>query len=472
VAGDVGELSKLLFRHSPVPQFVSGADGAVVIANPAYAALVGGTPQSVVGTVPADVTHPDDLREILRRGGLLLDREIDVFEVEARVYGRDKQERWCVITCTLAVGDDGQPLFVSHLLDITERKEAEAQLAISQARFRLLADSLPVGVHQRDRQGLLVYVNQRWAQITGISVADAIGRDHIEMVHPDDRDQLMRASLRLARDGGTYHEQFRIVRPGGEVRWVSSRAVWLPGGDGQPLAYVGSLEDITGLLEAEVEQKRLEEELAHQATHDVLTGLPNRALLLGELGRAVDDSAADGAVAVLFIDLDRFKSVNDELGHDVGDELLREVAERLSSVLRPSDVVARLGGDEFVVLCPDVAGLDQAAEVAGRLLAAVSLRPILVRGNWLHVTASVGITVSSGGPDHHPEGLLREADAAMYRAKALGRDRFEVFDAALRSVDTDGRLTRSSTTAQLARDQIGLSPDQPPPGDTCSAVNS
>jgi diguanylate cyclase (GGDEF)-like protein/PAS domain S-box-containing protein len=448
VAGEAGELSGLLFKHSPVPQFVSRADGAIVVANPAYAALVGGTPQSVVGSGPADVTHPDDLREVLRLGGLLLDREIDVFEVEARVYGPDKDERWCVVTCTLAIGDDGQPLFVSHLLDITQRKEADAKLAISQARFRLLADSLPVGVHQRDRQGLLVYVNQRWAHITGISESDAIGRDHIEIVHADDREQLLRASLRLARDGGTYHEQFRIVRPDGEIRWVSSRSVWLPGDDGQPLAYVGSLEDITGLLEAEVQQKRLEEELAHQATHDALTGLPNRALLLGELGRAVDASAADGTVAVLFIDLDRFKSVNDELGHDVGDELLRQVADRLSSVLRPSDVVARLGGDEFVVLCPDVAGLEQAAEVASRLLGAVSLRPIPVRGSWIHVTASVGITVSSGGPDHHPEGLLREADAAMYRAKALGRDRFEVFDAALRSVDTDGRLGPEFAAAQ------------------------
>jgi diguanylate cyclase (GGDEF)-like protein len=145
---------------------------------------------------------------------------------------------------------------------------------------------------------------------------------------------------------------------------------------------------------------------------------------------------------LLLADLDDFKVVNDTLGHPAGDMLLITVADRLRAVVRPEDTVARLGGDEFVVLCPDVAGLDQAAEVAGRLLAAVSLRPILVRGTWLHVTASVGITVSSGGPDHHPEGLLREADAAMYRAKALGRDRFEVFDAALRSVDTDGRLTR------------------------------
>jgi diguanylate cyclase (GGDEF)-like protein len=250
---------------------------------------------------------------------------------------------------------------------------------------------------------------------------------------------LLEASRRLARDGGDYVEQFRIVRPDGSERWVSSRAVWIPGDDGRPLFYVGSLEDITGVLAAMEEQKRLESELAHRATHDVLTGLPNRALLLAELHRTV--GAADaGPVAVLFVDLDRFKSVNDELGHGVGDSLLRQVADRLSDALRPSDVVARMGGDEFVVLCPDVGGMEAAIDVAVRLLGAVSREPVMVDERKIDVTASIGVTVSSAGATEHPEGLLREADAAMYRAKALGRDRFEVFDAALREVDTDHRL--------------------------------
>ena len=431
---------ELLFEHSPVPQFVSDASGAIVMANPAYAALVGSTPEAVIGTRPADVTHPDDLRNLLVHGARLLDREVDVFEIEARVSRADGEVRWCAVTCTLAIDAYGHPLFVSHLQDITDRKDAEAQLAVSQSRFRLLADSLPVGIHQRDRRGRLIYVNQRWSEITGISEEEALGQDHLEIVHPDDRDRLLEASQRLVGRGGDYHEQFRIVRPDGGERWVSSRAVWLPDEAGRPLFYVGSLEDITGVLAAMEEQKRLESELAHRATHDVLTGLPNRALLLAELHRTVGDSG-DGPVAVLFVDLDRFKSVNDELGHDVGDSLLREAAGRLADALRPTDVVARMGGDEFVVLCPDLDGFDAAVDVADRLLRALSREPIVVGDRKIDVTASIGVTVSAPGAPHHPEALLREADAAMYRAKALGRDRFEVFDAALRGVDTDGRLT-------------------------------
>ena len=549
VDGDADRVLGLLFAHSPVPQFVSRADGSIVVANPAYAAFVGATPEAVIGSGPTDVTHPDDVRDLIRLGGQLLRGEIDILRLEVRVRAADGEMRWCVATVSLAVDEAGEPLFISHLEDISARKRTEADLRLSQSQFRLLADSLPVGVLQRDTSGRLVYVNQRWTEITGITEDDALGQDHLELVHPDDREHLLEASIRLAREGGAYHEHFRVVRPDGGIRWVSSRAVWLPGPNGRPVGYVGSLEDVTERLTAHeeverlaaiaeatsdlvgvvdnrgwvvyanraardvygldrlgddrvhsneiytpasverfyasvlpqlltrgqwsgelemfardgevmrvwqtmaahlgpdgalqhisavgrdvTEQRRLHDALAHRATHDVLTGLPNRALLLDVLGEAVNrELAAGSSVAVLFIDLDRFKAVNDELGHDVGDDLLRAVAERFSSVLRPRDVVARLGGDEFVVLCPDLSTPEQGAEVARRLLEALTAEPVDVRGRSIPITASVGVTVSSGGPDHHPEGLLREADAAMYRAKSLGRSRFELYDDSLRT---------------------------------------
>jgi diguanylate cyclase (GGDEF)-like protein/PAS domain S-box-containing protein len=539
---------RLLFHYSPVPQFVSRPDGSILAANPAYARLVGIDPEAAAGSVPSDVTHPDDLPRLVAAGRRLFDGEIDLLEVEVRIRRADGEVRWCLATSSLARDDDGRRLFVSHLLDVTDRKRAETELAVSQSQFRILADSLPVGVHQRDSHGRLEYVNRKWSAITGVPAEEALGHDLAELVHPDDRDLVLTASRRLAAEGGDYHQQYRIVRPDGTIRWVSSRSVWLPGTGGRPLAFVGSLEDITSLLEAQEEmtrlasivettsdlvgvvdargwvvwanaaareayglgdaalpihstklyvpgsvdtfyshvlpillegrtwsgeldmyradgsvmatwqslapqldaggalvsiaavgrditdRKRLEADLSHRATHDVLTGLPNRALLLDRLERLVDDQVAKaGSVAVLFIDLDRFKAVNDALGHDAGDDLLRAVADRLSSVLRDDDVVARLGGDEFVVLCPGLGDEAEASLTAGRLLSVLSDTPVEVRGHRIPITASVGITVLTGAPDRHPEGLLREADAAMYRAKALGRDRFEVFDEALRA---------------------------------------
>jgi diguanylate cyclase (GGDEF)-like protein/PAS domain S-box-containing protein len=533
---------RVLFEHAPVAQFIADANGAIVVANAAYAALVGSTVDGVVGSGPADITHPDDLQRLLQQGRKLLLGEVDRIDVEVRVRTADGTHRWCLATCSTARASSGEPVFVSQLLDVDDRRQAEEQLAASEARFRAMANSVPVGIQQRDSRGRLTYVNEQWTEITGLSEAEALGADHIDLIHPDDRSQVLRASRQLVEEGGPYHVQYRIVRPDGTVRWVSSRSATLPDPTGG-VAYVGSLEDITTLLEAQeqvnrlaaiaettgdlvgvvdgqgrvvwaneaarithglslealpvssralyteeslarfteqvlpvllqgdrwtgeldmyaadgrvisiwqslapqldadgglvsiaavgrdlTDRKRREAELAHRATHDALTGLPNRALLLDRLEQAVERvrSSSSDEVAVLFIDLDRFKAVNDELGHDVGDELLRVVAARLAGALRAIDVVARLGGDEFVVLCPGL-GRAEAEDVAVRLLRAVSSTPVHVGGQMVEVTASVGVSVAVGADDHHAEGLLREADAAMYQAKAHGRNRFETYE--------------------------------------------
>jgi diguanylate cyclase (GGDEF)-like protein/PAS domain S-box-containing protein len=537
------EALRVLFEHSPVPQFVADGQGALLLANPAYAALVGGTVDEVLGSIPADVTHPDDLPELLRQGQRLLTGKVPLISLELRVMTSDGSYRWCLATCSSAPTARGQQVVVCQLLDVDDRRRAEEELATSQARFRGMADSVPVGIHQRDATGRLVYVNEQWTEITGLTEAEALGAHHVEVIHPDDRDRVLAATFRLAEEGGPYHEQFRVVRPDGTVRWVSSRSARVSGPDGTTDAFVGSIEDITALLEAQEEvnrlaaiaettgdlvgvvdadgwvvwaneaarvvhgidperqpvhstslytaeslawfydhilpamvrgerwmgeldmygadgevisiwqslapqldpdgelvsiaavgrdltdRKRREADLAHRATHDVLTGLPNRALLLDRLEHAVDvvRSSSTDEVSLLFIDLDRFKIVNDELGHDAGDALLRVVADRLAGALRGVDVVARLGGDEFVVLCPGL-GRIEAEDVARRLLRAVSESPIAIGDRRLEVTASVGVTVAAPSEDHHAEGLLREADVAMYLAKAHGRNRFEVYD--------------------------------------------
>ena len=198
-----------------------------------------------------------------------------------------------------------------------------------------------------------------------------------------------------------------------------------------------------------IERQAAEELLAHRANHDLLTGLPNRGLFLDFLGNALARAERDDAgIAVLFLDVDRFKHVNDGMGHDAGDVLLRELAHRLKETVRPSDVVARFGGDEFTVLC---AGLDpqraeeQASELARRLLTAIE-RPLQLDGEDRRLSASVGVAMAGAGST--PEGLLRDADAAMYEAKQRGKARFEVFDDEMRSslharLDLEARLERA-----------------------------
>jgi diguanylate cyclase (GGDEF)-like protein len=181
-----------------------------------------------------------------------------------------------------------------------------------------------------------------------------------------------------------------------------------------------------------IERKRAEVELAHQALHDPLTGLPNRTLFLDRLGLALARAQRrDAAVAVLFLDLDRFKVINDSLGHETGDRLLVEVAARLEAVLRPGDTVARFGGDEFTILCDDVDGERDAIVIAERIGEAVA-SPFVLEDTEAFLTASVGIAMATG-LDARPESLIRDADAAMYRAKERGKSRYEMFDEVLRA---------------------------------------
>jgi diguanylate cyclase (GGDEF)-like protein/PAS domain S-box-containing protein len=286
-------------------------------------------------------------------------------------------------------------------------EEARADAIHSRERFRQAFDDAPIGMALTSVDGVVERANTVLCERIG---ADPAGRPLADIVDADD----------LAG------RPFPAARGEVELRYRDSGAwgLWhhspLTGRDGRPEAWISHCIDVS-------KRKFAEEELSWQANHDALTGLPNRELFLERLSGAL---GREGQVAVLLIDLDDFKVINDSLGHGAGDRLLSGVAERLCRVLRPGDVIARFGGDEFTVLLPGIASEAYALQVARRLADALR-EPLVLDGERRYVTASIGVSFSAPSEDD-PHALLRDADAAMYRAKETGKSRYEVFDDSMR----------------------------------------
>ncbi len=295
--------------------------------------------------------------------------------------------------------------------------EREFQLAEAQRTARL-------GSYTWDPATGAVAWSDEMYRILGLE-PDAVanhGEAFASRIHPDDRDEVMEAWQAAPRTTVPTSIEYRIVLPGGEVRWVHGQVRPVLDGAGTLDHLIGTIQDVT-------ERKLAEEAILFQAGHDSLTQLPNRALFLDRLGQVLTRRTRHpSGTAVLFLDLDRFKWLNDSLGHAAGDELLVEVAARLRDAMRVEDTVARFGGDEFVVLCEGVADQAEAEALAGRL-AAVVAAPMVVAGEETTVTVSIGIAYAPpASAGETPESLVRDADAAMYRAKEQGRNRHEVFD--------------------------------------------
>jgi diguanylate cyclase (GGDEF)-like protein/PAS domain S-box-containing protein len=310
-----------------------------------------------------------------------------------------------------------------------ERSSAEEALLESEQRYALAVQGASDGVWDWNLATGVAYFSPRWAAIAGADAATLgaeIG-EWFSRVHPDDA-QPLKEALSAHLDGRVAHfeHEHRLRCADGSFRWVLSRGVAVRSSAGTPTRMAGSLTDITV-------RKLAEERLLHDAFHDALTGLPNRTLFLDRMGVALEQSRRHRglAFAVLFLDLDRFKNLNDSLGHSAGDTLLVEFAARLRACLRPGDTVARLGGDEFGILLNEVTAPEDATRVAERVLELLE-RPFAIGPHEVVITASIGIAFGSGSYET-PEDILRDTDTAMYRAKASGRACFQVFDQAMHS---------------------------------------
>ncbi len=327
-----------------------------------------------------------------------------------------------------------------------ERAEVERLRRVQGELFEALVASSLDAVRVVDTGGLITYARPGAGDH---AVDDLIGRSNAEFVHHDDRGQYETACASLVEAGkGASTELTLQLRGTKGYRWMAVRLTNLldhAGVDG----IIVNARDIT-------DRREFENRLRHQATHDALTGLPVRSVARDAIGAALSRGVTvDDFIAVLFLDLDRFKVVNDTRGHDIGDELLIAVAARIRSVLRGSDVLSRQGGDEFVVVAHDMHGIDDAMALAKR--AQDALRPpVHVGDHVLYVTASVGIAVADDA-DQTPETVLSNADAAMYEAKRAGRDRVRVFDLPLENELHVQRDIEAELRTALDTDQLSIS---------------
>jgi diguanylate cyclase (GGDEF)-like protein/PAS domain S-box-containing protein len=437
-----------LYDFAPVGYFTLNTDGLIIEANLTGADLLGEERAKLIGHRFERHIAPTD-RDRWHRHALFLSRHDERGRLELMLLGRAGHGFHAQLDSVQAHPNHGAPVLHIALTDISERKRTESELRLAATAFESQE-----GMMITDAHGVIERVNKAFTQITGYSAAEAIGQT-AKLLHSGRHDSAFYAAMWYSlQRTGTWQGEVWNRRKSGEIyaEWLTITAVQ---DDNLTVTrYVGTMLDIS-------QRKAREEEIALLAFYDPLTGLPNRRLLKDRLHQAMAISArSQREGALIFIDLDHFKDINDTRGHDKGDLLLQQVAQRLSACVREGDTVARLGGDEFVVmLAADLSSTadeaaTQARTAAEKILAALNL-PYLMGGDFVHCSASIGVALFN---DHHDtvDDLLKRADQAMYQAKASGRNTLRFFDTAVQQAMTQRAAIEADLRLAVLREELLL----------------
>lgn len=370
-----------------------------------------------------------DFIDFVRSGGVALTNQS---------YERRRPNGTILNVHTIVLPDGGA---VRTFTDVTEARTRELQLERAEAEFRSLFENSIVGIYRSTLDGTQLRANPAFARLNGYEseaelLEHASSLSHNWYVDPDRRDEFEAIMAREGRTTDFVSEVYRMKT--GEKMWISEAAWIVRDADGRPLYYEGMVIDAT-------DRKRAESEIEHLALHDMLTSLPNRTLFLEKLTNSITTNRKGHEIAVLCLDLDHFKDVNDTMGHDSGDVLLRIAARRLTRAVPAHGMAARFGGDEFAVILPDLRDRDSVVQLAKRLVRALSM-PYRIRGKRVFVGASVGVAIApTDGID--AQDLLKKADIALYRAKRDGRGTYAFFDPGM----TAALLARREVEQDLRR---------------------
>ena len=414
---------RVVFDDAPVGMVEEDLDGRILRSNRAFARILGRPAAETDGHLFFEFLHPDDRAASKARLDQITSEVTSAPGTERRIVLPNGELRWVCIYATRLPGRLGSPArLLGHLVDITAEREQQDRIEAVNARFAALVEHSSDAVIVGGADGTLLYASPAFATLTGAETSERIGRDVRELVDPADRAKVDQQLGALLEEGSVSTFECRFLHATAGSRYVeitASNRLRDPAVRGM----VGNLRNVTDRVEAAAH-------LAHQAMHDTLTDLPNRALLLDRLDQALARSARTGRpCALLFLDLDRFKDINDSLGHAAGDQVLITVAGRLRAIVRPGDSVARLGGDEFVVLAENIDEAGSAQDIAERVRNSIA-EPILIGGRSVAIGCSIGVAISNR---HNPETLLQEADTALYQAKGAGRNRWSLYDQAMRT---------------------------------------
>jgi diguanylate cyclase (GGDEF)-like protein/PAS domain S-box-containing protein len=444
--------ARTLIDRLPAIVYVAdaGVDGRWHYISSGAEAITGFTPEQWMADTRlwARQVHPDDRENVFGR-------EEDLVEPatpdEYRIRHRNGATVWVRDEAALIAGTDGKLRWHGVMLDITDRKLAEAELERRAAQQAAVARLGERALEGADVARLMHEALEDAARI--LAVEQGAVFEH----GPEGDGPALCAGLGLPSAGK------RAARaaypfddlPAGIIGQIESREgswglLWLAAPAEGGLADADFVQALANVLADAIQQRGTEDRIRYQALHDPLTDLPNRVLFLDRLGHALTRPGAE--VAVVLLDIDNFKLVNDSLGHSAGDELLRKIAPRLTAALRPGDTIARLGGDEFVVLLEHVADERAAARIAERIVTAFEL-PFELSAGEHFAKASLGIAIATG-EEEEPAALIRDADAAMYQAKARGRARFEVFDGAMRARTVKRLSVENDLRRALERDEL------------------
>ena len=438
-----------LVRHATDIIIVVDEAGQLQYVSPAFERVLGKSREDF-GPRPAfELMHPEDL-DRMRSASSGDPTNVDVGQrTDLRLLHADGTWRWFEATVTDHLSDPDVLGLVSNLHDITDRKSADEALREAHERFQSAFENAPIGMALADLDGVILRANPAMGRILGLNGADLPGHNIDTFTHPDDRDLSNFKMARLAHsDAESYRIEQRYVHAEGHDVWASLNVSCVRDHAESPLYFIIQVEDVT-------ESRALRERLAQAAIHDPLTSLPNRELFMDRLETSLHLASRDRRqVVVMFLDLDRFKLINDSLGHDVGDQILRAVADRLRSVMRASDTLARFGGDEFTVLCPENHDEQGALQVAERLVEAMA-DPVVLPSGEIFVSLSVGMALSNGDTESAAV-LLRNADVAMYQAKDRGPARIEIYREANESHVVSRLRTSNELHRALERDELEL----------------